>query len=302
MSETLAFSPPQRRGLLLLGLLALLFGTGSAAVLFFGLRQQPASGTYLLMLGLSVVLFLPLPLILYLAYALLRASYRLERDGLRLRWGLRAEDIPLPEVEWVRRAEDLAFDLPRPRFSWPGAVLGTVNARDLGTIEYMASTAQSLVLVATTRRIYAISPEEQATFLRAFRSAMEMGSITPISSATVLPAAYITSVWRNRLARILLSAGLIASILVFVMAGLAISTNAQLPLGFDPQGQPLEAGPAQYILLLPVLTTFAFVIDLTTGLYLYQREARRVLAYIVWASSTLTATLFLLAILLLVRS
>jgi len=44
--------------------------------------------------------------------------------GLRLRWGLRAEDIPLPEIEWIRPASDLGFHLPKPFLSMPGALLG----------------------------------------------------------------------------------------------------------------------------------------------------------------------------------
>lgn len=53
---------------------------------------------YLLLAGLCL---LPLPLLVYRFRALQRAHYILERDGIRLRWGLRAEDIPMDQVDWV---------------------------------------------------------------------------------------------------------------------------------------------------------------------------------------------------------
>ncbi|RPJ43086.1 MAG: hypothetical protein EHM21_11990, partial [Chloroflexi bacterium] len=120
------FYPPRRRGLLFHALLILGLGGASALAFFYGLNQQSGSvQTYSVLLWLvSLLLFAPLPWIVYRAFALARASYRLERDGLRLRWGMRAEDIPLPDVEWVRRPADLATSLPLPPLHWPGAILG----------------------------------------------------------------------------------------------------------------------------------------------------------------------------------
>jgi hypothetical protein len=50
----------------------------------------------------------PVPFLGYRAYALLRADYYIDRDSLAMLWGLRVEDIPLTDIEWVRPASDVA--------------------------------------------------------------------------------------------------------------------------------------------------------------------------------------------------
>ena len=253
-----------------------MFAATSAFSFLYGLKQQ-IGGNFILMMMLSLLLFAPLPLILYRMYALARASYRLERDGLRLRWGLRAEDIPLPEVEWVRRASDLPAELPLPRLYWPGALLGAVQVRDLGAVEYMASTTENLLLIATAQRIYAISPENAEEFLRAFQRTFELGSLSPISSASVLPAAYLAQIWSDRLARVILIVGLGLILFLWVGVSLSIPSRQTVSLGYSPGGQPLPGVPAEQMILLPVLAAFVFVIDLAVGLFFYRRDPRLLL-------------------------
>ncbi|NMC78371.1 MAG: hypothetical protein GYA59_03330, partial [Chloroflexi bacterium] len=88
------FLPERRTGLIVhIGAAILLIGASLGSFLLA--QRQIASSYFVLLLLLSVALLLPLALILYRGYALLRANYILEREGLRLRWGLRSEDIPL---------------------------------------------------------------------------------------------------------------------------------------------------------------------------------------------------------------
>ncbi len=295
MSETLAFSPPRRRGLLFHAALIIVFGAASAFTFLAGLNQQ-VGGYFVLLLVISLLLFAPLIWFIYRAYALSRASYRIERDGLRLRWGLRAEDIPLPEVEWVRRAQDLAADLPLPRLQWPGAVIGMVNARDLGPVEYMASSTKNLLLVATPSRVYAISPEDTGAFIQAFNRSLEMGSLTPLSSISVLPAAYLSQVLGDRLARWLLFVGFALTLLLFAGVSLVIPTLQTVSLGFYPTGAPLPGGPSAQLILLPILGTFIFLTDLAAGLYFFRRPNERIIAYIVWGSAIATTLMLVSAV------
>jgi hypothetical protein len=239
--------------------------------------------------------------VLYRAYALMRASYRLERDGLRLRWGLRAEDIPLPQVEWVRRASDLAVDLPLPPISWPGALRGTAQSQDLGTIEYMASNTQTLLLIATPDRIYAISPEDPNAFLKAFQQTFEMGSLSPISSISVLPAAYLTTVWSNLPARYILMIGFLVGLLLFVIVSLAIPGRETVALGYYSDGRPLPDVPAGQLILLPMLGAFIFFSDLFAGLFFYRNTAHRPVAFVIWSSGMATMLLLLSAALMIIR-
>lgn len=301
MTEAAVFRPPRRQGLLLHIGAALALAAASGLLFVFGLDQQ-AGAYFVLPLMLSLALFAALLLVIYRAYALARASYRLERDGLRLSWGLRAEDIPLPEIEWVRRGSDLAARLPHPRLYWPGALLGTVQTADLGPVEYLASSQETLVLIATARRVYVISPENPAAFIHAFQRTMEMGSLTPISPVSVLPAAYLSRIWGDRLARGVLVAGLALTLLLFAGTSLLIPTRSTISLGFYPDGRPLPGGPAEQLFLLPILGAFIYLIDLAAGLFLYRRDTSRAAAYLLWASQILTAVLFLAAVVLIIRA
>lgn len=299
MSEAISFRPPRRRGLMFHITFIVVLGGASALTFLSGMNQKV--GTYfVLLLLISLLLFAPLPWIIYRAYSLMRASYQLERDGLRLRWGLRAEDIPLTEIEWVRRASDLAANLSIPRLSFPGAVLGMVRTADLGPVEYMASSMRTLVLIATPRRIYAISPEDPETFLHSFQRSLEMGSLLPISPVSVLPAAYLSLVWSDVAARGMLSTGFLLTLLLFVGVSLIIPGRVSTSLGFYPSGAPLPSGPASQLLLLPILGSFTFVVDLATGLFFYRRENSRLISYIVWGSSILTALLLIGAVMFIV--
>lgn len=295
MSETIIHNPPRQRGLLFHGIVIAALGAGTVLTFLLGVYQR-VGDYFVLLLLVSLLLFAPLPLVIYRAYALIRASYRLERNGLRLRWGLRAEDIPLPAIEWVHRATDLASTLPLPRLSWPGAILGTVNTPDLGPIEYMASTTQTLLLIATPTKVYAISPEDPERFLQDFERALELGSLSPISSVSVLPAAYLSQVWSNRIARILILSGLILIFILLAGVSLLIPNRATISLGFYPSGAPLPVVPAEQLILLPILGIFSYLIDLMAGLFFFRRGQQRLIAYLLWGSSVVTTLLLILAV------
>jgi len=289
------FRPTRRAGVIFHAAALILLAAGVAAVLWLAF-QQNVGANFVLLLLLAVVLFVPLPLLAYRGYALLTARYSVERDGLRLRWGLRAEDIPLPEIEWVRPASDLAFDLPVPRLSWPGAILGSLNVSDLGPVEFMASDRALLLLLATPTRVYAISPADPVGFVRAFQYATEMGSLSPIESYSARPASYLRSVWDDRLARTMLLLGAALTAALFVLVSLFIPGLDSVSLGFSSSGQLLPPVPAAQLLLLPLLGGFAFLMDTLAGAYFYRYDPWRPVAYLMWASSTLTPALLIAAV------
>jgi hypothetical protein len=293
------FTPFRRTGLIVHTLATLGLAGGCGVCIWLALQQQVGADFVLLILA-ALLLFAPLPVVAYRGYALLTAQYSLERDGLRLRWGLRAEDIPLPDVEWVRPATDLAFDLPLPRFSMPGAILGSVNLRDFGPVEYLASDKSLILLLATPLRVYAISPADPAGFIQAFQYATEMGSLSPLHSVSVRPAAFLRGVWQDQVARVSVLTGLLLTLALFVLVGFFIPTLPSISLGFTPAGQPVEPGPSARLLLLPVLCTFTFVIDLFGGAFFYRHEDWRPVAYLLWIGAIVTPVLLLLGTLFLI--
>jgi len=270
----------------------LLAGCSGCLLLSF---QEEVSGLFALYIALSLILFAPVPLFIYRGYALYNASYQLSRDGLRIRWGLRSEDIPLPEIEWVRPASELGFHLPLPRLTWPGAIRGTRQVPELGTVEFMASNASTMLVIATRQKVYVISPDDRRSFVSAFQYAMEMGTLNPLRASSSRPSTYARRVWDDRPARLFLIAGLILTLILFVQVSLIVPTRDSISLGFDALGNPQPPTPSRQLMLLPVLGTFAYVADLIGGMFFYRRQQDQAVAFLLWTSSALTPLLLILA-------
>ena len=311
MNAPALFSPPRRNGVLFQA------GAGLALLALCGAclwqaTREPTEPGFLALLLLAVVFFIPTPLVIYRLYALLNARYSLERDGIRIHWGMRYEDVPLPEVEWVRPASDLAAlvpdqgkrrpwptprgGVPLPWLSWPGALLGSRQVEGLGTIEFLASTTGELLLVATTRRIYAISPADPAAFLRSFGRINELGSLSPLPQRSIYPASFLSRIWSDRLAAALLLAGLGLSLALLVWVVLTIPARASISLGFSPDGTPFEPSASERLLLLPVLNTLAYLVDLVGGLYFFRRQALLPVAYVLWAAGVLSPLIMMVGV------
>jgi len=132
------FYPEQRNGLLFhAGLILLL-----AAASLWGLNQATRTQigpVFLLYLLPALMALALLPLAVYRAFALLRAYYIVERDGIRLHWGLRVEDIPMSEVLWIKGAKEAGMTLPLPWLHLPGAILGLRKLSNGTPVEYLAA-------------------------------------------------------------------------------------------------------------------------------------------------------------------
>lgn len=289
------FDPPRRRGIIFhAAALVLLLGCGVG--LLFLATQERAGSFFVLFLLVALALLGFSPFVAYRGYALLTAGYTIERDGLRLHWGLRREDIPLPEIEWIRPADEIGFELPLPWLAWPGALLGTRQVANLGQIEFLASELDGLVLVATPQKIYALSPTDARGFIRAYQHINELGSLNPLPQHSVEPAMFLRQVWEDRLARSLILSGIGLTLLLLVVTSLLIPGRGLVAIGFTPAGLPQEPVSADRLLLLPTLSVLSFVFDFVVGLFLYRTPAQRYAAYMIWLSSALCAAILLIAI------
>ncbi len=294
MAETFIFLPNRRRGIVthVIIIIALMAGCG---VLVWQAFQQ--SGGILLVVYLLgvVVLFGLLPIAGYRGYALLNGVYSLKRDGLRIRWGLRAEDIPLSEVTWVRPATDLEVPIKLPAFSIPGALLGYVDHPDLGQLEFIASDARNLVIVATLDRYFVLSPENKDEFVQRFQRALEMGTLMPMEAYSAIPAAFLRQIVLDKYGRALIPAGFGLTISLLVIVGLSISSRATVSLGYDPNGVLLPPVAANQLLLLPVLGVLLYIAGTVAGVYFYRRPESRPVAWLVWTGSLLTPMILIVA-------
>jgi hypothetical protein len=295
------FPPAKRFGLVIHGIIILVLA-GISAWGFLNLTRTELGPRFVSYLLTGLLAFAPIPFLGYRAYALLRADYYIDRDSLAMLWGLRVEDIPLTDVEWVRPASDLSHPLSLPRFRLPGGILGTRRHSDLGLIEFMASDSRNIILVATSKRIFAISPKDANSLIRTFARATEMGSLLPAEPKSVYPSFVITQAWESRLVRFAWLSGLILNIGMVIWVGLLIPSLAQISLGFSPFGAVLEPVPSIRLILLPLLSGLLFIAGWGAGLYFYRWDMQRMLANIIWISSALSAILFLIAVLFIVTT
>ena len=307
--DVAVFLPRRRPGLLFQFFAILLLGSAAA----FGLwsaSQADIGPIFLLYLLPALLAIFVVPLLAYRLYALQRATYILERDGIHLRWGLRIEDIPIEQVLWVSPAEEMTPAPPLPWLRWPGAVLGirrstarrAAEQGDAQTVEFLASSARELVLISTPQRIYAVSPNDPEAFLAAFDRFIEMGSLDPMAGRSVYPTLLVARVWASRPARALLGASLLFSLLLLAWVSLAIPARQQVSLGFLPNGAPGQAVPSVRLLLLPVISGLFVVVDWFAGLFLFRRPESENLAYLLWANSALAPLLSLMAVFFILNS
>jgi hypothetical protein len=283
------FTPARQPGILIQGAMALAF-LAAGGYFFFVAVQDEAGLDFLLHMVIALVLLAPLPVIVYRLYALLTAHYTLRRDGLQIRWGLRREDIPLNDIEWIRPAAELGFNLPLPWLRWPGALIGSRKLAELGTVEFMSADLATMLLVATPERVFAISPGDTREFMALFKQINELGSLAPLEAHSVYPTLLLGKVWEDRTARLLMMISFGVGLVLLAVNAIAVPGLDEVPW----IGAGVTA-PAERLLLLPILDGLIWLMDLAFGALLYPRGGDMPLAaYILWGSSALTGLLLLL--------
>jgi len=295
------FPPPKRRGLIVHGVVILVL-TVLASAGFINLTRVVVGPTFLISLLVALVAFTPIPFFVYRAYALFQADYHLDRDSLAIKWGLRVEDIPLTDIEFIRSADDLTVPLKLPTLPIPGGLIGMRRHPDLGVVEFLAADAKKLLLVATAKRVFVISPENPAALTQTFARATELGSLTPTESKSVYPSFVITQAWASNLARYLWLTALFLNLGLFVWISLVIPTIPRVALGPQFAGSELATVPSSQLIIIPVASLLLSVPGWVAGLYFYRWEKERPLAFIVWGSSMVMSLFFLIAVLFIVTT
>lgn len=297
MTGAQKFLPKRRPGLIFHAALIILVLAGVIFLLWMAFGQSGGLNLILYLAG-ALLLLATLPFLAYRGYALLNAYYELERDGLRIRWGLRSLDIPITEVEWVRPPEDLLIPLKLPGLSTPGAILGESSHPDLGMVEFIASSVQNLVIVATMNQVVILSPDEKDEFIQRFNRTIEMGSLSPIAPHSAVPAVFLRQVTSDRLARVLIPLGFGLWFALLVLVSIVIPGRSAISIGYDPTGLPLEPVPAARILMLPILGILLYLVSLVGGAYIFRKDATRSVSYLLWAGGVIAPFLLIVATIL----
>ncbi|HTX92466.1 MAG TPA: PH domain-containing protein [Anaerolineales bacterium] len=293
--------PPIRRGQALHNFLIVLL-TVLLGVFVWLTARQPIGLLFAVYISLAAFSFLPIPVLGYRLYALRHAGYTLDRDKLIITWGLRAEQIPISNIEWVRPLAALTSPLPMPFLYLPGSVLGNRLHPDLGRVEFLASDAGKLLLVATARHVFAISPEDQGGFVQNIQRAIEMGSLVPAASQSIYPSFVVAQAWESLLARYFWLAGFFLNIGLLAWVSLMAPSLRSISLGFLPSGATRPPSSGFSLLLLPLVSFVFFLAGWVVGLVIYRREDRRSMAHVVWASGVVCSLIFLVTVMVIVTT
>jgi hypothetical protein len=209
---------------------------------------------------------------------------------------LRDELIPLSDIEWVRAAQDLSLPLAAPQLPMPGAVLGWRRHRDLGPVEFLASRTRGLMLVATAKRVYAISPADPEDFVATFARAVELGSLREAKPRSVYPSFVVAQAWQSGLVRYLWLAALFLNLGLAAWISLLIPMSPRFALGFRPD-RTRDAVPSVQLIILPLVSSLLGLVGWIAGLFFFRWAKRRALSILIWGSGALSSLLFLLAVL-----
>lgn len=230
-------------------------------------------------------------LVIYRLYGLLSARYLLDRDGFYLQWGMAREQVPIANIKEISPGEAIETDLsPPPGFWWPGCIVAQKEIDGLGSVDIFATTGKegTLLLRSSGDKHWVISPADRIGFIQHFTDSTRLGSLESISAMSERPDFYVSRIWEDRIARVLIIIGLVVSLaLIGYLGVLAGTLPNQVPFGFDPLGQPSPIVPTGRLLLLPLIGALCWVVDLVLGAWIYRNMEDRVLAYIVWAAAVL---------------
>lgn len=289
------FPPSRQRGLIIHIIVMMVLGSISLSM--FWLLFQTSVGLFLtIYLLIALATLIPVPILGYRAYALIRSNYLLNRDNLRLVWGLRIEEIPLADVEWVRPINTVPGMVRLPFLRLPGGIVGVTHHAELGKIEFLAAENDTLLVIATARRTFAISPADPAAFTAAFQRAIEMGSLAHAEAHSQYPSFVIATAWDNLFVRYLWLVGTFLNVGLLLWITIIAPGIARIPLGFTPAHLPQTPVPGVQLIFLPLLSALSFIVGWLLGLFFYRRTDQRILSILIWISSVLSSILFLLAV------
>jgi hypothetical protein len=243
-----------------------------------------------------------IPLLVYRLYSLWGASYTLERDGVRLQWGLRSEVIPVNKIAWVLPASEVDDNFYLPRIRWPGTVLGVRRLTSGIPLEFMADSPSRLIIIAAEHQWFAVSPQFPDEFLSYFRRLNEMGSLSPLPAQSVYPGFLLWRFWQDRSARNLFVAAAVLNLLLLGWVSLIAPGRSQVALRLDASRAPVEFVSSVQLLLLPILSLSFFFVDWLLGLFFFRRDETRSLVYLFMSISILVVLLFGMAIVFIVQA
>jgi hypothetical protein len=263
---------------------------GSILVTQGGLSLQRPLSPLALGMGAAILLdLLVLALFVYWSVAVLRLRYRLDRNGLVIHWGASRLVVPMERIESIKLGSEIGEPagggpgwLAFRGVGWAGLRAGRARFADgkPARVFITGPLARSTV-VFTRDSAYIVSPRDPDAFIQAWRARQPLGPTQHWREEEQRAPLFALSIWRDRLALVLMGLGLLVNLALHVYMTLFFDQwPDMLSFHFNVFGQVDRIANRTAILRFPQLAVLMLALDLGLGFLIYRRQ--RVAAYLVW--------------------
>lgn len=254
---------------------------------------------------LSLLVFGLFAAIGYLTYRTVSAfsmCYWVDRNAVTLAWGSTRQVIPIGQIRriWQGSAEEATT--PARPWHWPCPYRRRMVSPKLGIVNaYATRPLSEQVILETEAESYGVSPQDAGQFVAALQERFALGPARLVPAEIQRPPLWIWPLWRDRLALILIAAGLAGILLMFgVLCFRFPVLSADIPLHFDVNGMPDRIAPKDGLFALPVIGLVTWTFNTVTGIWLYRRVQQGA-AYLLWGGALAVQGIMSLALLNLMR-
>ena len=276
------FHPPAIYRRVIACLVGTLLLAGVGLVLAKLTARQPIAAS-MFWFGLGTVVSLGLALyLLYVSFALIRLQYRLDRNGLRIRWGAGTHIIPIRAIQAIIPGE--VGSMPSKRWlllPLPNWWVGTWR-----NVAFYAPSPRQTLVAQTNRGDIVISPQDPHAFITAWQRRRPLGPTQSWAFEIRRWPFFNLPFWSSPGAKSLVTS--IVAVYLVVMAFTLTtypSWSTNLPPDIDALGQiETNLSRAQVRQLLNI-SSILLTINLLLGIIWHRRE--RMLAYLLWGMSLL---------------
>jgi hypothetical protein len=234
-----------------------------------------------------------------------RLSYALGPSALEVPWLGEQVVIPYAAIEGIYTGQRLVGQSAPRGLGWPGIYVGPGRLRDLGQLEFYATSTDpaALTLVAVEAGALVVSARDPQGFRASLIERVQGADavLAPRDGSRIVPAA--TAPWttlRDRwfpwclgVAVVLLLATLAAVTLRYA------DLPDLLPTRFDSGGRPNLLGPPTDLLRLPLGGLIVLVANVALGVWAHPRD--RTVARMLWVGAALVEAILLIAMVRLVQ-
>jgi hypothetical protein len=251
----------------------------------------------------GLLLAATLPLLAFLAYwysGLANLAYRVERNGIMIRWAAGCDMVPMGEIRRIEPFAKLGRKLTSG-VGWPGYRVGQAEVEGVGPLRfYITRPPETGLLIRTRTMAYLITPANAEGFLGDYRARRKLGPIAEWTQELRLPALFGLGIWRDRLAGGLFAPGLLLNLGLFgYLAARYAGLPLRLALSYGLQGQADYIGSRTEIFFLPAVGLAVVLLNGALAAWLHRRE--RLLALVLLGNGPLVQALVWLAALRLTR-